>query len=131
AHLSPVAARWILRAIQVAMLAVMAWAIGWRRLGREDGRRGLHYGMICAALLLFSQRTWDHHAVHLLVAHFAVAYAVFRSRLSSRFTTIAGWVFVFAIFVVFATSGDVLKGLFNDDGADFISACGTTFWHFM
>jgi len=131
AHLTPEAARWILRAIQLAMMAVMAWAIGWRRLGREDGRRALHYGMICAAMLLFSQRTWDHHAVHLLIAHFAVAYAIFRSRLSSRFTTIAGWVFVITFFLVYATSGDVLKGLFEDEGADWINAWGTTFWHFV
>ncbi len=129
--LGPGGARRLLQAIQLIMLAAMAWTIGWRKLPREDGRRGLHYGMICAAMLLFSQRTWDHHATHLLMAHAAIGYAVFRSQLSDQFKTITGWIFVFSIFVVYATSGDVLKGLFDDEGADFISAWGTTFWHFV
>lgn len=129
--LGPDGARRLLQVIQLIMLGMMAWAIGWRKLPRDDGRRALHYGMICAAMLLFSQRTWDHHAVHLMIAHAAVAYAVFRSTLTDRFKTAAGWIFVFAIFWVFATSGDVLKELFNDGGADFAGAIGTTFWHFV
>lgn len=129
--LGPIGARRLLQGLQLLLLLVTAMAIGGRRLPRDDGRRALHWGMVSALMLLFSQRTWDHHAVHLMIAHCAAAYTIFYGRLSQRAGTITGWVFIAAFLWMFATSGDILKGIFGKEGLDRINAWGTTFWHFV
>ena len=82
--LSPVVGRAVLTALRAAMVAVMAWAIGWRRLPRDDGRRALHFGLIVTAMLILNQRTWDHHATVLLPALVAGWYALAYGRFSRR-----------------------------------------------
>jgi len=75
------AARWVVRALQTAVVALMAWAIGWRKLPRDDGRRGLHYAIVLLGMMILNQRTWDHHAAVLLPAYVAVWYAIAFGRL--------------------------------------------------
>jgi hypothetical protein len=74
----------IFRICQVAILALMAWAIGWRKLPRDDGRRGLHYGMVIAAMLMLNQRTWDEHSGAMLLAAMAAWYAIAFGRVGKR-----------------------------------------------
>jgi alpha-1,2-mannosyltransferase len=45
-----------------------------RSPGREGWRIGAEYGLIVLGMLLFSERTWKHHAVTLLVPFVVVAY---------------------------------------------------------
>ena len=78
------AARWILRAGQAAIVALMAWGIGWRKLPRDDGRRALHYALVLLGMMLLNQRTWTHHAAVLLPAGVAVWQAVAFGRVSRR-----------------------------------------------
>jgi len=76
--LSPATAKWVVRAFQAVIVLLGAWAIGWRRLGRDDGRRALHYGLVAVGMMLLNQRTWDHHATVMLVlavpAWYSIAY---------------------------------------------------------
>ncbi len=73
--------RRIIQAVQAGVVLLMAWGIGWRKRPRDDGRRGLHYAMVLAAMLLLNQRTWDHHAAILFPAFLAVWYAVAFGRM--------------------------------------------------
>lgn len=54
----------------------------------SDSRQGWRFvaecGFICLGMLLFSERTWKHHAVVLLVPVAALAYAVTRGELPRR-----------------------------------------------
>lgn len=129
--LGPVGAKYLLWVLQSLLLIISGWAIGWRRMNRDDPRRMLHFGVISALMLLLSQRTWDHHAVHLMIAHFAAIYAIFCSRLDQRTRTRCGWVFVAGLLWLMGTSGDLLRGLFGRDGMDRLDAWGSSFWHFV
>jgi len=82
--LPPATARWLLRAGQLAVVLLGAWAIGLRKLPRRDGRRALHYGIVLLRMMLLNQRTWHHHAVVLLPAGVAVWQAVAYARISLR-----------------------------------------------
>ena len=72
--------KWIIRLLQFAVVGLMAWAIGWRKLPRDDGRRALHYGMVVLGILILNQRTWDHHGAILPIASLAVWYALCHGR---------------------------------------------------
>lgn len=84
AALSPPALKWILRALQLGLVGVAAWAIGWRKLPRDDGRRALHYGLVVLGMMILNQRTWDHHAAVLLVATVPVWQAIAFGRMSRK-----------------------------------------------
>lgn len=84
AALSPEAARTLVRLLQVAIVGLAAWVIGWRKLPRDDGRRALHFALVVIAMLLLNQRTWDHHAGILLVADMAIWYTIAFGRVSPK-----------------------------------------------
>jgi hypothetical protein len=84
AALTPGAVKIITRLCQTAVVALAAAAVGWRRLPRDDGRRGLHYALVVIGMLLLNQRTWDHHAAILLVAAVPLWYGICMGRMSRR-----------------------------------------------
>ncbi len=133
--LSPMVARVILTTLRVGILALMAWAIGWRKLPRDDARRGLHYGLIVTAMLILNQRTWDHHAVILLVAYAAAWYALAYGGFSRgcrigclagvTVAALIGWVMGKSLFTALA-GREAGKAL-----AKVVEAWGPTFAHFV
>ena len=138
--LSPATARIILHIGQVAIVALMAWAIGWRKLPRDDGRRSLHYAMVIIAMLLLNQRAWRHHAAILLIADVAIWYAVAFGRFSRKLRGAAlGLVLASGpLLWLFGTDGfkalAMMQGLSSEVGgrwADFAEAYGPTFCHFV
>jgi hypothetical protein len=76
ASLSGQSVKWLIRLGQVAIVGLGAWAIGWRKLPRTDGRRLLHFGLVACGMMLLNQRTWDHHAGVLLLASVGVWHAL-------------------------------------------------------
>lgn len=84
--------------------------------GPDDARRGWRFaaecGLICLGMLLFSERTWKHHAVVLLVPLAALTYAVATAGLSRRVRTLVTGALV-ASFVLTAGPG-LLPGRGND-----------------
>jgi len=74
--------RWIIKSVQVLVILLGVWAVGWTKRSRSDGRRGLHYAIVLTAMMLLNQRTWDHHAVVILPAMLAVWYAIAFGRMA-------------------------------------------------
>jgi hypothetical protein len=72
----------IVRILQLALLAGAAWAIGWRKLPRDDARRMLHYALVLLGMMLLNQRTWGHHAAVLLIANFGIWQAIASGNIS-------------------------------------------------
>ncbi|MBI5722485.1 MAG: DUF2029 domain-containing protein [Planctomycetes bacterium] len=121
---------------QAIVALLIGWAIGWRKLPRDDGRRGLHYGLVALGMLLLNQRTWDHHAGILLLATmpawFAVGYGIFsrRVRLAGLVLLIAAgltkWLTGSEVVKLFAKAiGESKKGA---GMADWLDAYGPTFF---
>ncbi len=133
--LSPAAGRYVLLGLKLVLVAVMAWAIGWRKLPRDDGRRALHYGLVCAAILLLNQRTWDHHAAILLPAYVAMWYALAYGRLGRRTRAAALWGTLLAGAITWLKSGSLLALLGGEQHgkalADLVEAYGPMCLHFL
>lgn len=108
ASLDPIIVKRIIQAFQAGVVLLMAWAIGLRKLPRDDGRRGLHYAMILTAILLLNQRTWDHHAAILLPGTLAIWYAIAfgRFRRSVRILTLV--MMLTAGVLLWGSAGDML-----------------------
>jgi hypothetical protein len=118
ASLNPATVHWIVRAMQLAIVALVAWAIGWRKLPRDDGRRGLHVAMVLPAMMLLNQRTWDHHAVVLLPAYLAVWYALAYGRMSRRWRVTALVMTILAGLTLWLSAGELLEGIGRLAGAE-------------
>jgi hypothetical protein len=134
------AVKWMLRGAQAAVVAAMAWAIGWRKLPRDDGRRGLHYSMIAGAILLLNQRTWDHHGAILLFASVPIWLAIAYGRMgrSTRIAALA--VMLLSGPLVFLNGTELYEAIARMMGregpaaerfADLIEAYGPGFYHFL
>ena len=93
------------------VVAAVAWGIGWRKLARDDGRRSLHYGLVVIAMLLLNQRTWEHHAVVLLIANVAIWQAIAFGRMGRSARLWALVLMLTAGAVYWAARSDLVKGM--------------------
>ncbi|RPI59721.1 MAG: DUF2029 domain-containing protein, partial [Planctomycetaceae bacterium] len=84
ADLTTSQAKWVIRALQMMIVLAIGWAIGWRRLPRDDGRRALQYGLVVIGMLILNQRTWDHHAGVMLIASLPIWYAIAFGNISRK-----------------------------------------------
>ncbi|MFB3893550.1 MAG: glycosyltransferase family 87 protein [Phycisphaerae bacterium] len=132
--------KWITRLLQLVIVAVMAWAIGWRKLARDDGRRMLHYGLVAVGMLLLNQRTWDQHAGVMLILTIGLWHAIAFGRMSAAarkwalgLAVAAGpliWLGGSALFIGLARlSGESDKT--GERWFDWAKAWGPTFWYFV
>lgn len=129
--LGPVWAKRLLQLLQAFVVIVSFWAIGLRRLPRDDGRRGLHYGLVVSMIMLLNQRTWDHHAAPLILAYFAIAYAAWSANATPQWRRGVGYALLTVSVLALLSGDDPMKLLFGEAGSDRAAAYGTTFWHFL
>ena len=139
AALPPATVKLLIRVVQLAIVAAMAWAIGWRKLPRDDGRRMLHWGLVVVAWMLLNQRTWDHHAGPLLVTDLAIWQAIAFGRFGAKVRGVALVLMLLAGLLMVASFGGVGEGIGRLAGhsaadakvfADRFDAYGPVFWHF-
>src|SRR5262245_8525964 len=74
-------AAWVVVKALTALFALaVVWLCRWPVHRASDSRHGWRFaaecGLICLGMLLFSERTWKHHAVVLLLPLAALTYAV-------------------------------------------------------
>jgi hypothetical protein len=125
-------ARLLLQAMQAGMVLIAAWVIGWKKLPRDDGRRGIHAGMICVMMLLMNQRTWDHHATYMVLPHLALAYAAVFAGLPRPFRRNIAIAQMFSVVLLLLASGDLLEFVAgSEEGSNRLIAYGTAFWQFL
>ena len=138
--MSGATARWVLRAGQLAVVALMAWAIGWRRLPRDDGRRALHYALVLLGMMLLNQRTWNHHAAVLLPAAVAIWQGIAFGRIRRRARRWALGLTLAAGGFHWLARGELIEGIARllghaPDAAEHVSdvmkAFGPTFYCFV
>ncbi len=130
----------LLRVCQVLVIALIAWAIGWKKLQRDDGRRALHYGLVAIALLLLNQRTWDHHAVLLVIADIAIWEGIAFGRFGRRLRALVLGMMIAAGLAMLGDKTSLSEGLARAFGqskdaaeifADKVKAYAPMFYHFL
>jgi len=138
--LSEPTVKMMLHGLQALVVGAMAWGIGWRKLPRDDGRRTLHYGMVALGMMILNQRTWQHHAVVLLIAIVAIWRAIAFGRMRRRARRWALGLMIAAGPLLWLNASDLYKVLARVMGesskvgerwADYVDAYGPTFWFFM
>ena len=117
-------AAWVIvKALTAAFALAVVVLCRWPVRGPTDARQGWRFaaecGLICLGMLLFSERTWKHHAVVLLLPLAALTYAVAVVELPRRVRGFAFGVLV-ASFVL--TAG---PGLLAGRAADLAMVYGT------
>ncbi|MCK5113979.1 MAG: DUF2029 domain-containing protein [Phycisphaerae bacterium] len=140
ASLDPQVVKRIIQGLQVCVVVLMGWAIGWRKLPRDDGRRGLHYAMVLAGILLLNQRSWGHHAAILLPGFLAVWYAVAFGNFTRRRRLVTLIMIILCGAISWLSTGELtvlygkLAGMEKPQAkefADYIVAYGTKFTVFL
>jgi hypothetical protein len=74
--LPPEAAKWIVRSFMAAFALLILWSCRTPRNLQPQAKLRLagEYSMVLLAMLLFSERTWKHHCVTLLVPFAVISY---------------------------------------------------------
>ncbi|MBP3959375.1 DUF2029 domain-containing protein [Gemmata sp. G18] len=103
----------------LAVVCLCRWPVRRPTDVRQGWRFAAECGLICLGMLLFSERTWKHHAVVLLLPLAALAYAVAVVELPRRVRSFITGVLV-ASFVLMAG-----PGLLGGRGADLAMVYGT------
>jgi hypothetical protein len=85
-ELDPTTARRILQGCGLAFLVLLAWSCRTPTQQREGWPLAAEYGIVILGMLLFSERTWKHHCVTLLLPMAVLCYflATHWSRASWR-----------------------------------------------
>lgn len=130
----------IFRVCQFVIVTLLAWAIGWRKLPRDDGRRLLHWGLLGIGMLLLNQRTWDEHSAVMLLASAGCWQAITFGRMSTAARKWALALVLVAGPLIWLSGGELFSQLAKAFGKDkatgehwgnVFKAYGPTFWHFL
>jgi hypothetical protein len=82
--LSPRAAGWIVKGCMALFAAVVVWSCRTPLGERRGWRLPAEFGMIVLGMLLFSERTWKHHCVTLLLPFTVLMYCLASCRPGPR-----------------------------------------------
>jgi hypothetical protein len=74
--LEPKQAQWIVRACMAAFVLVSLWCCRTSLNGRQGWRLAAEYGFVVLGMLLFSERTWKHHCVTLILPFAVICYCL-------------------------------------------------------
>ncbi len=100
--IGPANARLLIRACQVIWVGVLLW-LGWVNVSKRQNRTSLGFAAECSyvllGMLLFSERTWKHHATTLMLP-FAVLFAVLASGALTRRWRIALYTLLGAVLLL-------------------------------
>ncbi len=73
-NLSPETVRWLMRGCMAVFALVVIWRCRTPTAPRDNWRLSAEYGFILIGMLLFSERTWKHHAVTLVLPFAVLCY---------------------------------------------------------
>jgi alpha-1,2-mannosyltransferase len=74
--LEPKDAQWIVKGCMAFFVLLVLWACRTSTVSREGWRLAAEYSVVVLGMLLFSERTWKHHAVTLVMPFAVVCYCL-------------------------------------------------------
>lgn len=69
-------ASWLVKALQLLVVAALAWLCRTRFADPQDPRVGLEFALVLLAMLMLSERTWKHHCVTLIMVYAPLWYSL-------------------------------------------------------
>src|SRR5581483_11535472 len=94
AALDPAAVKWLVKGCMAAFVGLVVWVCRTPAPPRAGWRMAAEWSLIVLGMLLFSERTWKHHCVTLLLPFAVLSYRlaaadVRRGRKSAIVITLA------------------------------------------
>jgi alpha-1,2-mannosyltransferase len=107
ASLDPRQAAWIVKGCMAVFAVLLAWSCRTPAINRRGWRAAAEFSLVIIGMLLFSERTWKHHCVTLLLPFAVLVYylAVCRPGTLLRAYLIASLTCVFLLMTSTGTSG--------------------------
>jgi hypothetical protein len=125
--LGPRAAGWVVKACAAAFLAVGAGCCRTPTRPRTSAALAAEYALVVLGMLLFSERTWKHHAVTLILPFAVLCYTLATGRLGLHFRAYVVGTLVAAQVALATTS----TGLLPDEWAKRAQVYGAYTWAFL
>ncbi len=72
--LDPAAARWIVKGCMALFAGLVVWSCRTPTTHRQGWRLGAEFSLVVLGMLLFSERTWKHHCVTLVLPFAVISY---------------------------------------------------------
>ncbi len=105
----PAVMPWLVKGAMAAFAALVVWRCRTATDARADWRLTAEFSVVIVGMLLFSERTWKHHCVVLLLPFAVLAYVVSARAVPRRARWIAGGALALAFLLMTLTS----TGLFD------------------
>jgi alpha-1,2-mannosyltransferase len=121
------AAKWVVKAFMALFAIGVLWACRTPTDERRSSRLGAEFAIVLLGMLLFSERTWKHHAVTLILPFAVLCYQVAASELTKRMRIATVATLVASALLMAATS----TGLLPDEWAKLAQVYGAYTWVFV
>lgn len=125
--LTPRAAGWLIKGWMAAFAGLVVWCCRTPTRPRAAAALAAEYALVTLGMLLFSERTWKHHGVTLVLPFAVLCYAVSDSRTRSRLRAFVVGVVIVAQVALATTS----TGLMPDEWAKLAQVYGAYTWAFV
>jgi len=126
--LEPWAAKGIVKGLGIAFLLVMCWSCRTPTRPRENWMLAAEYSLILLGMLLFSERTWKHHCVTLLLPFGVLCYYLTAFRASSGWRLFLVGTIAVAVVLISSTSTTLWELLGDKRGAKLAQVYGGYTW---
>ncbi|MBX7105091.1 MAG: DUF2029 domain-containing protein [Gemmataceae bacterium] len=100
--------RWLAKACMATFALTIALCCRTPTRPRASAKLGIEYAIIVLGMLLFSERTWKHHAVTLILPFGILCYQLAAADLSRRMKQLTVGVLIASSVLMLATSTDAL-----------------------
>jgi hypothetical protein len=124
ASLDPTWAKVIVKGCMACFAAVVVWSCRTPTTSRSGWRLSAEYGLVVLGMLLFSERTWKHHCVTLVVPFAVLSYYIFACRPSRLLRAGLLW----SLAVVFLLMASTSTSLWESFDAKMAQVYGAYVW---
>ncbi len=128
--LEPPVAKRIVQAAMVLFVAVVVWTCRTPLVPRAGWRLAAEYSLVVLGMLLFSERTWKHHCVTLMLPFGVLCYYLTACRPSPRLRNYLIGTMAGATLLMASTSTSLLD-VFGDDVAKLAQVYGGYVWAYV
>jgi hypothetical protein len=111
ADLDPGLVRWFLKGCMALFALVVVWSCRTPTATRRSWRLAAEFGLITLGMLLFSERTWKHHCVTLILPFAVIVYHLATFRTGPWLRRYLAGTLLAAALLMASTSTSLLEGL--------------------